>query len=821
MDEIRFELDCDASSIHFHDEMEIIYVLSGRMGVMLQGSNYALGTEDFTVFNPFEHHELYRETGGHTISAYISFSFLKQCDLEEIFCCSAMQTEKKEYLFLLKKKLAVIYKDYSERYLDRQLYILSELYEFMALLKQHFSVKTPATSEGKREIRYSEKMRQVLLFLNAHFTENISLHEVAVQNYMSSGHLSRQFEKLMNQHFSDYLRMLRLKQAVRLLRSTDLSIIEIAEASGFHNVNTLTTNFRNEYGKTPSSYRNHIETEYDIQENESIEKGYLVRLLKYAPEEESWSPLNRQYRETEKHRVNIWETQGTLKSNRNLSVGLGCAANFFIEGCKEALLRCVREIGFQYVCVNGIFDESLNVYHENMDGTPWFNYTYMDMVLDFICSTGARPWLVLSHTPEKLLNEKKMIYNDGHIQLPVDLEKWNVLLENVLDHLMKRYGADKVNNWRLGIFPPLYISYGLFTMEDYLEYYRCTWNKIREYFPEIVITGGTFDIGYLRLDGPELLTGFLEYCKKFQCMPDELSLQSFAIDYSAIPRKEIEARILVKVTKKDAEPAPPHQDCDLLRHELEFIRRILCQNGLDNLPVSIIQWGSTIWSYDLGNDTCYKASYVVKNCMENIGSYAALNYNIFYDTAFNRENPSPVFYGDGGMFTYTGIPKAVFHAYVLMSRLEKVILYRNEGCLISCSEDREHIQVLMYHYCHYNFEVHLDQVLPKEEQLTIDRYYAFEDSGIRNFQFSLDGLSKGLYDKETYIINRKNGSSYDIWSRMGAPAVLSQKQKEYLENMSEPGYQYELLRVSDSGGMLLSATIDPHEVRLVCLNKKK
>ena len=73
-------------------------------------------------------------------------------------------------------------------------------------------------------------------------------------------------------------------------------------------------------------------------------------------------------------------------------------------------------------------------------------------------------------------------------------------------------------------------------------------------------------------------------------------------------------------------------------------------------------------------------------------------------------------------------------------------------------------------YCHYNFEVHLDQVLPREEQLTIDRYYAFEDSGIRNFQFSLDGLSKGFYDKETYIINRKNGSSYDIWSRMGAPA---------------------------------------------------
>ena len=33
MDEIRFELDCDASIPHFHDELEILFVLSGRLNV--------------------------------------------------------------------------------------------------------------------------------------------------------------------------------------------------------------------------------------------------------------------------------------------------------------------------------------------------------------------------------------------------------------------------------------------------------------------------------------------------------------------------------------------------------------------------------------------------------------------------------------------------------------------------------------------------------------------------------------------------------------------------------------------------------------------
>ena len=172
------------------------------------------------------------------------------------------------------------------------------------------------------------------------------------------------------------------------------------------------------------------------------------------------------------------------------------------------------------------------------------------------------------------------------------------------------------------------------------------------------------------------------------------------------------------------------------------------------------------------------------------------------------------------MVSYTGVPKAVFHAYSLLSRLGGTILSQGDGYMAVCSEDRERIQIILYHYCHYNFDVHLDQVLPREEQLTIDRYYAFEDSGIRSFQIDLIGLGEGVYHKETYIINRENGSSYDIWSRMGAPVVLSGKQKEYLESMSEPRYQYERVRITGGGEMLLSAALEPHEVRLICLSIK-
>ena len=71
MDEIRFELDCDASIPHFPDELEILFVLSGRLNVMINGTNFVMKEEDIIVFDMFEYHEIYRETGGHTISDFI------------------------------------------------------------------------------------------------------------------------------------------------------------------------------------------------------------------------------------------------------------------------------------------------------------------------------------------------------------------------------------------------------------------------------------------------------------------------------------------------------------------------------------------------------------------------------------------------------------------------------------------------------------------------------------------------------------------------------------------------------------------------------
>ncbi len=88
MEEIRFEPDCNTSIPHFHSEMEILYVLSGRIAIIGSGYNYVLEPEDFIVLNPYEHHELYAEAGCHTISGYVSPDLFQQSRLGRVVCCS-------------------------------------------------------------------------------------------------------------------------------------------------------------------------------------------------------------------------------------------------------------------------------------------------------------------------------------------------------------------------------------------------------------------------------------------------------------------------------------------------------------------------------------------------------------------------------------------------------------------------------------------------------------------------------------------------------------------------------------------------------------
>jgi xylan 1,4-beta-xylosidase len=166
-----------------------------------------------------------------------------------------------------------------------------------------------------------------------------------------------------------------------------------------------------------------------------------------------------------------------------------------------------------------------------------------------------------------------------------------------------------------------------------------------------------------------------------------------------------------------------------------------------------------------------------------------------------------------------GINKPAYYGFYFLSRLQQNLIHKGDGYCITRSEEREEIQVLLYHYSHYRFDEHLSIFPSVEEVTSIDRYYYFRDDGVKNIHIYLKGMPTGRYTIEQFRLDRENGSCYDIWQSMGAPVSLTENQCEYLRRLSVPHYRQLPCEVYEEEETLLSEILDSHAVVLIILKK--
>lgn len=821
MNELRFELDCDTTLPHFHEELEIFYVLSGRCAVMTQKTNFLLSSEDFAVFNPYEHHEHYKEAGCHTLSAFISLPILQQAELGRVDCCSYKMPDKADHLRLIRANLALIFKNEQDPSGKLRLQSLSHLFGILSVLKLQFEV---VDSDRLAEMPDIGRLQRALDYIGRHYCEELSMQEVAQWVHLSKSQLSRDFQRIMNESFSDYLRHLRLNHASYLLRSTDRSITDIALDSGFSNSNTLIINFRQEYGETPGSYRKRLAQEKQTEKDQPMlpKNSYTyMSLLKYAAKEEALLPLSTKKSESVRISVDVTNNCGPIHLPHDEVISVGWAVQLLHENTRNALRMAAEQIGFAYYLVHGILDDSMDVYHEDENGTPWLSFTYLDLVLDFLIDIGVRPFLMLSFTPNVLANEQDNQFGGSNIYLPRDLDRWHFLIHGVMDHFKRRYGADEVSRWRFAPEQAVLIEYDVFSMEEYLHYYLETERAVHEVLPDAAFYGPGLDIGFLEEEGPELLYQYLDFCKEYDCLPNALLMQCFCCDYSKQSRKETEKRIRSNPNQQDIEPVAPDDDPFVLRRQLTVCRQMLTDHGYGELPVGLFSWNTTLWQNDLTSDTCFKAAAVVHHMLESRHLLAFAAYGHLSDNNDRRVIYSNLYHGGCGLTTYNGIPKAGYYAMLLLTWMRQraeVVVAEGKGYFVSRSANRKQVQILLYHYCHYDMENHLNTVLPIAEQRTMDRYTMFEKNGMRSYAFHLSGLLAGDYLKRSFSVNREHGSSYDFWMQMGEPDLYNHTQTQYLFNISTFGVVYQELHITEQGELDLSTVLDEHEVRLMLLD---
>lgn len=98
-------------------------------------------------------------------------------------------------------------------------------------------------------------MERAKEYLANHFTEDISLLQIATHCYVSPFYFSRLFKTFTSVSPHQYLLTLRLKNAELLLRNTSHPVADIAFTSGFNSVEHFTAAFKQKYNCPPGAYR--------------------------------------------------------------------------------------------------------------------------------------------------------------------------------------------------------------------------------------------------------------------------------------------------------------------------------------------------------------------------------------------------------------------------------------------------------------------------------------------------------------------------------------------------------------------------------------
>lgn len=253
---------------HWHTAIEMIMPIKNSYGVQTGEREYVLREGEILLINSGVLHALKAPPAGERIilqfSDYLLY-FLKEVEtllalLPPVIYLSPEKDDKRLYSFI-KRQMDAIVVEYDQEKTFFQAAIYARLIEiFIFLGRSEIWGRRPqermAENNPVKKKEYMEVVMGACNYINKHFSNPITLDEVAEVSGFSKFHFTRIFKQCMNMTFYEYLNHKRVSKAEELLSGTSRSMAEIAMQSGFSSISAFNRTFKSEYGCSPSMYRN-------------------------------------------------------------------------------------------------------------------------------------------------------------------------------------------------------------------------------------------------------------------------------------------------------------------------------------------------------------------------------------------------------------------------------------------------------------------------------------------------------------------------------------------------------------------------------------
>lgn len=257
---------------HSHQGLEMIYIYAGQGDILVNRKVYEVRPNSLYIFQPYQLHRIRIHVT--TETPYIRSKFLIE---PSIFYdrLQHMPLLQKFFLQIWKHEIAqpVIYdmqsnpfvlelmKEYQSRIKtpspapeiqEEGFLFLTQLFQ---LLKNNWQTHLFGDAPGILQKREYHQAEHVIHWLEEYMHEPLELDRIADELHVTKHHLSRLFKKATGSTISEYMTVLRIQKARRLLETTEHSIEQISQDIGLGNVSYFCEIFKKAMGITPLQYR--------------------------------------------------------------------------------------------------------------------------------------------------------------------------------------------------------------------------------------------------------------------------------------------------------------------------------------------------------------------------------------------------------------------------------------------------------------------------------------------------------------------------------------------------------------------------------------
>ena len=237
---------------HLHYHVEVVYMIDGNATAFVDSESFEINTGDLLVVFPNKIHRFEDEMHKNKYDLFIINPNLAPDLAQRI----ATESPKNPVIHKANENpriMALISilrdaKSFSDEH--KQVLLRGYITAFFAEILEMLPMKGANPEEN-------QAIRSIVKYCSRNFTKELSLSVLEEELHLSKYYISHLFGEKLGISFNDYVNSLRVSEACRLLRMSDMSITEISGASGFGTLRTFNRSFIKQMNMSPSDYRKH------------------------------------------------------------------------------------------------------------------------------------------------------------------------------------------------------------------------------------------------------------------------------------------------------------------------------------------------------------------------------------------------------------------------------------------------------------------------------------------------------------------------------------------------------------------------------------